>query len=101
MAVEPIQPKLHTEAVMSNSDAAWYIFVPPGDAQHKSSNPSAPFARWTRGEAFGSVRECEHYLKRVVDNTIYERDHIGGLSAPYDYKIELFSNAECVSAQDP
>jgi hypothetical protein len=100
MAVEPIRPKLHPKAVVLDSDPG-YVFVPPGDAQHKSSNPSAPFARWMRGEAFGSVRECEHYLKRVVDDTIYERDHIGGLGAPYDYKIELFSNAECVSAQDP
>src|SRR5216684_1474138 len=100
-AGEPIRPKLHPEAVVSDSDPGWYIFVPPGDAQHKSSNPTAPFARWTRGEAFGSVRECERYRQQVVDDTTYERDHVGELSDPYDYKIELFGHAECVSAQDP
>jgi hypothetical protein len=65
MAVEPIRPKLHPKAVVLDSDPGWSVFVPPGDAQRKSSNPSAPFARWMRGEAFGSVRECEHYLQRV------------------------------------
>jgi hypothetical protein len=96
IGVETIRPKLHTKA----TDSGWYIFVPPGDAQHKSANPSAPFARWIRGQPFGSARECERYLQRVVDDTIYERDHVKELSDPYDYKIELFSHAECVSEQD-
>ena len=29
-AVKPIRPKLHPEAVVPDSDPAWYIFVPPG-----------------------------------------------------------------------
>ena len=58
------------------------------------------FARWMQGEGFGSVRECERYRQQVVEDTAYERDHNEELSDPYDYKIELFSHAECVSAQD-
>ena len=96
IGVETIRPKLHPKA----TDSGWYIFVPPGDAQHKAADPGAPFARWIRGEAFGNARECERYLQRVVDDTIYERDHVKELSDPYDYKIELFSHAECVSEQD-
>ena len=101
MAVESIRPKLHSKVVVPDSDPDWYIFVPPGDAQHKSPNPSAPFARWTEGEGFGSARECERYRQQIVEDTAYERDHNEELSAPYDYKIELFSHAECVSVQDP
>ena len=101
MAVESIRPKLHPKAVVPDSDPGWYIFVPPGDAQHKSPDPSAPFARWMQGEGFGSARECEHYRQQVVEDTAYERDHNEELSAPYDYKIKLFANAECVSVQDP
>jgi hypothetical protein len=101
MAVESIRPKLHSKEVVPDSDPDWYIFVPPGDAQHKSPDPSAPFARWTEGEGFGSARECERYRQQIVEDTAYERDHNEELSAPYDYKIELFSHAECVSVQDP
>jgi hypothetical protein len=97
IGVETIRPNLHPRA----TDSGWNIFVPPGDTQHKSANPSAPFSRWIRGQAFGSARECERYLQRVVDDTMYERDHVKELSDPYDYKIELFSHAECVSTQDP
>jgi len=98
IVVEPIRPKLHPEVVVP---PGWYIFVPPGDAQHKSPNPRASFARWTQGEGFGSARECERYRQQVVDDTAYERDHNEELSDPYDYKIELFSHAECVSVQEP
>jgi hypothetical protein len=101
IAVEPIRPKLRPKAVVPDSDPAWYIFVPPGDARHKSPDRSAPFARWMQGEWFASVRECERYRQQVVDDTAYERDHNEELSAPYDYKIKLFANAECVSVQDP
>jgi hypothetical protein len=101
MAVESIRPKLHSKVVVPDSDPDWHIFVPPGDAQHKSANPSAPFARWTEGEGFGSARECERYRQQIVEDTAYERDHNEELSGPYDYKIELFSHAECVSVQDP
>ena len=101
MAVEPIRPKLHPKAVVLDSDPGWSVFVPPGDAQRKSSNPSAPFARWMQGEGFSSARECERYRQQVVDHTAYERDHNEELSAPYDYKIKLFAKAECVSVQDP
>jgi hypothetical protein len=101
IVVESIRPKLHPKAIVPDSDSGWYIFVPPGDAQHKSANSSAPFARWMRGQGFGSAHDCERYLQRVVGNTIYERDHVKELSDPYDYKIELFSHAECVSEQDP
>ena len=101
IAVEPVRPKVHPKVVVPDSDPGWYIFVPPGDAQHKSPDPSAPFARWMQGEGFGSVRECERYRQQVVEDTAYERDHNEELSDPYDYKIELFSHAECVSAQDP
>jgi hypothetical protein len=100
MAVEPIRPKLYPEVVVPDSDPGWYIFVPPGDAQHKSPNPRAPFTRWTQGQGFGSARECERYRQQVVDDTAYERDHNEELTDPYDYKIELFSHAECVSVQD-
>jgi hypothetical protein len=100
-AVKPIRPKLHPEAVVPDSDPAWYIFVPPGDAQHKSPDRSAPLTRWMQGEGFSSVRECERYRQQVVDDTAYERDHNEDLSAPYDYKIKLFANAECVSVQAP
>jgi hypothetical protein len=103
-AVEPIRPKLHPdhpEVVVPDADPGWYIFVPPGDARHKSPIPSAPLARWTQGEGFGSARECERYRQQVVENTAYKRDYNEELSEPYDYKIELFSHAECVSAQDP
>jgi hypothetical protein len=100
IAVETIRPKLHPK-VVPNSDPGWYVFVPPGDAQHKSPDSSAPFARWMQGEGFGSARECEDYRQQVVDDTAYERDHNEELSAPYDYKIKLFANAECVSVQDP
>jgi hypothetical protein len=96
----PVRPKLHSK-VLPDSDPDWYIFVPPGDAQHKSPDPSAPFARWMQGEGFGSAGECERYRQKVVDDTAYERDHNEELSAPYDYKIKLFANAECVSVQDP
>jgi hypothetical protein len=98
--VEPIRPKVHPKVVVPDSDPVWYIFVPPGDAQHKSPDPSAPFARWMQGEGFGSARECEHYRQQVVEDTAYERDHNEELSAPYEYKIKLFANAECVSVQD-
>ena len=101
IAVEPVRPKVHPKVVVPDSDPGWYIFVPPGDAQHKSPDPSAPFARWMQGEGFGSVRECERYRQQVVNDTAYERDHNEELSDPYDYKIELFSHAECVSVQDP
>ena len=101
IAVETIRPKLHPKAVVPDSDPGWYIFVPPGDSEHNSPNPSAPFARWMRGEGFGSARECERYRQQVVDDTTYKRDHVEELSDPYDYKIELFSHAECLSAQDP
>jgi hypothetical protein len=101
IAVEPIRPKVHPKVVVPDSDPVWYIFVPPGDAQHKLPDPNAPFARWMQGEGFGSARECEHYRQQVVDDTAYERDHNEELSAPYDYKIKLFANAECVSVQDP
>jgi hypothetical protein len=97
---EPVRPKSHLK-VVPNSDPDWYIFVPPGDAQHKSPDPSAPFARWMQGEGFASARECERYRQQVVDHTAYERDHNEELSTPYDYKIKLFANAECVSVQDP
>jgi hypothetical protein len=101
IAVEPIRPKLRPKVVVPDSDPGWYVFVPPGDAQHKSPDWNAPFARWMQGEGFGSVRECERYRQQVVDDTAYERDHNEELSAPYDYKIKLFANAECVSVQDP
>jgi hypothetical protein len=97
---EPVRPKVHPK-VVPDSDPGWYIFVPPGDAQHKSPDPSAPFARWMQGEGFGSARECERYRQQIVNDTAYERDHNEELSAPYDYKIKLFANAECVSVQDP
>jgi hypothetical protein len=97
---KPVRPKVHPR-VVPDSDPAWYIFVPPGDAQHKWPNPSAPFARWMQGEGFGSARECERYRRQVVDDTAYERDHNGELSTPYDYKIKLFANARCMSVRDP
>lgn len=97
---EPVRPKSHLK-VVPNSDPDWYIFVPPGDAQHKSPDPSARFARWMQGEGFASARECERYRQQIVDDTAYERDHNEELSAPYDYKIKLFAKAECVSVQDP
>jgi hypothetical protein len=100
IAVETIRAKVHPKMVVPDSDPVWYIFIPPGDAQHKSPDPSAPFARWMQGEGFGSARECEHHRQQVVDDTAYERDHNEELSAPYDYKIKLFANAECVSVQD-
>jgi hypothetical protein len=99
--VESTRPKLYPEVLVPDTDYGWHIFVPPGDAQHKSPIPSAPLARWTKGESFGSARECEHYRQQVVDDTAYERDHIQESSEPYDYKIKLFTHAECVSAQDP
>jgi hypothetical protein len=71
IAVEPIRPKLHAKAVVPESDPGWYIFVPPGDAQHKSPNPSAPFARWKEGEGFGSAHECEGYRQQVIEDTAY------------------------------
>ena len=101
IAVEPIRPKLRPKVVVPDSDPGWYVFVPPGDAQHKSPDRSAHFARWIQGEGFGSVRECERYRQQVVDDTAYERDHNEERSDPYDYKIELFSHGECVSVQDP
>src|ERR1700732_3476199 len=101
MAVELIRPKLHSKVVVPDSDPDWYIFVPPGDSQHKSPNPSAPFSRWMQGEGFGSAQECERYRQQVVYDTASERDHNGELSTPYDYKIKLFANARCVSGQDP
>jgi len=97
---KPVRPKRHPR-VLPDSDPAWYIFVPPGDTQHKSPNPSAPFARWMQGEGFGSALECERYRQQVVHDTAYERDHNGELSTPYDYKVKLFANARCVSVQDP
>jgi hypothetical protein len=91
---------LHPKAVVPDSDRGWYIFVPPGDAQ-----PSHPTrARRSRigcTARLDSARGCECYRQQVVDDTAYKRDHIEELSDPYDYKIELFSHAECVSAQDP
>jgi len=96
---KPVRPKLHAK-VVPDSDPAWYIFVPPGDPQHRSPDPTAPFARWMQGEGFGSARECERNRQQVVDDTAYERDHNEELSAPYDYKIKLFANAKCVFVQD-
>jgi hypothetical protein len=99
-SIGPFRRKSHPK-VVRDSDPDWYIFVPPGDAQHKSPDPSAPFARWMQGEGFTSARECEHYREQVVIGTVYERDHNEELSTPYDYKIKLFANAKCVSMQNP
>jgi hypothetical protein len=76
---------------------------PVSSGPNASFEDSSLFALWAvmQGEGFGSVRECERYRQQVVDDTVYERDHNEELSAPYDYKIKLFANAECVSVQDP
>ena len=78
----------------------WYIFLPPGDALHRSPDPSAPFRRWTQGEAFDTAEGCKDYREREVSDAASDRDRADGPTDTLDYRIKLFSYAECVSAQD-
>ena len=79
-------------------DEGWYIFLPPGDASHRSPDPSAPFQRWARGEAFGSAEACEDYRENLTSEAVRDRDRSDGATDAFDYKIKLFTYADCVSA---
>ena len=78
----------------------WCIFLPPGDTLHRSPDPSAPFRRWTQGEAFDTDEDCKDYREREVSETTSDRDDADGPTDALDDRIKLFSHAECVSAQD-
>jgi hypothetical protein len=97
------QPHPLESASLTGSDRAgdgWYIFLPPGDVLHRSPDPSAPFRRWTQGEAYDTAEDCEDYRARVISEAASDRDHADGPTDALVYKIKLFSYAECVSAQD-
>jgi hypothetical protein len=97
------QPQPLETASLTGIDTAgdgWYIFLPPGDVLHRSPDPSAPFRRWTQGEAYETAEDCEDYRARVVSEAASDRDHADVPTDALVYKIKLFSYAECVSAQD-
>lgn len=81
-------------------DEGYYIFLPPGYALHRSPDPSAPFQRWTQGEAFDTAENCEDYREHEISDAAYDRDHADGPADELDYKVKLFTYAQCVSAQD-
>jgi hypothetical protein len=94
----PIERASLTDA--DRTGDGWYIFLPPGDVLHRSPDPSAPFRRWTQGEAYDTAEDCEDYRARVISEAASDRDHADGPTYALVYKIKLFSYAECVSAQD-
>jgi hypothetical protein len=99
-------PSAHFHNTLSKIIAAhrdsngWYIVLPPADPQHKNPDLSAPFKRWARGESFGSAGGCEDNRARVISGTASDRDRSDGPTDALDYKIKLFTYAECVSTQD-
>jgi hypothetical protein len=94
----PIERASLTDA--GGTGDGWYIFLPPGDVLHRSPDPSAPFRRWTQGEAYDTAEDCEDYRARVISRAASDRDHADGPTDALVYKIKLFTYAECVSAQD-
>jgi hypothetical protein len=96
----PLERASLTGADTTGDGDGWYIFLPPGDVLHRSPDPSAPFRRWTQGEAYDSAEDCEYYRARVISEAASDRDHADGPTDAFVYKIKLFSYAECVSAQD-
>jgi hypothetical protein len=91
-------------AELARSDGpgdGWYIFLPPGDARHQNPIQGAPFRRWVQDEAFDTVDDCQDYRERQVSEAVADRDQTEGPTDALDYKIKLFTEAECISAQDP
>jgi len=78
----------------------WYIFFPPGDAFHKSPDPIAPFKRWAQGESFDSAQACEECRERMLRKMQKDRERSEEPTFAFDYKIKMFTYADCVSSHD-
>ena len=78
----------------------WYVFYPPGDAFHKFPDPIAPFKRWAQGESFDSAQACEEYRERMLRKIQKDRERSEEPTFAFDYKIKLFTYADCVSSHD-
>jgi len=98
------QSHAQNRAELAESDGpgdGWYIFLPPGDARHQNPIQGAPFRRWVQDEAFDTVDDCQDYRERQVSEAVADRDQTEAPTDALDYKIKLFTEAECISAQDP
>jgi hypothetical protein len=76
----------------------WYLLTPPYVGPQKF-DPKAPLSEWYEAVDFDSLADCQRYRAGTIKH--FQQKVREDSSTSSRASVELFTNSQCVSADDP